>query len=61
MPVRLTQVPQHPSIFARNRHFYLGLTNPTALYTFSMQQGYGNGQISGAVPEPATMGLFGLG
>jgi hypothetical protein len=35
--------------------------NPTALYTFSLQQGYGNGQVSGAVPEPATMGLFGLG
>ena len=35
-------------------------TYPSALYTFSMQQNYGNGQV-GTVPEPTTMGLFGLG
>ena len=35
-------------------------TYPGALYSFSMQQGYGNGQVA-TVPEPATMGLFGLG
>jgi len=34
--------------------------SPNASYTFSKQGNFGNGQIA-TVPEPATLGLFGMG
>ena len=35
-------------------------TYPSAIYTFSSQGSFGNGQL-GTVPEPTTLGLMGLG